>query len=258
MRRFLVLGYGLVCYLIFFGTFLYLVGFLGNFLVPKGVDDGTVIPLFPALCLNLGLIALFGIQHSVMARPAFKERWTRIVPRSVERSTYVLVTSLILISIFWLWQPMPQTVWRAESPWLAALLRALFFAGFLITLLSTYMTDHFDLFGLRQVWLRFVGRRYEHPPFKVTWFYRLIRHPLYTGLILAFWATPHMTLGHLLFAAGMTAYILIAVRLEERDLVTFLGDRYRAYQREVPMLVPRPGRTYEAVDSDERAPSGMR
>ncbi|MEJ2604438.1 MAG: isoprenylcysteine carboxylmethyltransferase family protein [Gammaproteobacteria bacterium] len=258
MRRFLVLVYGVCCYLVFFGTFLYLIGFLGNFGVPKAIDDGAVTPLVPALLLDLGLIALFGIQHSVMARPAFKQRWIRIVPRSVERSTYVLVTSLILISIFWLWQPIPQTVWRAEAPWLASLLTTVFFAGFLITLLSTYMTDHFDLFGLRQVWLRFVRRPYEYPPFKVSWFYRLIRHPLYSGLILAFWATPHMTVGHLVFAAGMTSYILIAVRFEEQDLVTFLGDRYRDYQREVPMLVPRPGRTYRPVDAGERAPSGMR
>jgi len=256
--RIVALIYGVMCYLIFFLTFLYLIGFLSNFAVPKGIDSGEVVDLAHPFVANLFLIVLFGLQHSVMARPWFKQRWTRLVPNAIERSTYVLLTSAVLIILYMLWQPIPQTVWQADSAWLRIVLWALFGLGFLIALLATFMTDHFDLFGLRQVYLRFVGRVYRHPPFKVISLYRLVRHPLYTGMFIGLWATPHMTVGHLLFAGGLTVYVLIAVGWEEDDLVEILGDTYRSYQREVPMFIPRPGKVHETVRSDEAAPTRMR
>lgn len=258
MRRFLVAAYGFACYLVFFIAFLYLVGFLTNAGVPKGIDDGQPGPPVLSVATNLLLIALFGLQHSVMARPWFKRGWTRIVAGSVERSTYVLASSLVLCLIFWLWQPLPHTIWLAEHAWLRIMAWVLFIAGFLIVLLSTFMTDHFDLFGLRQVWLRFVERPYSHPTFKVVYFYRFVRHPLYSGLFLALWSTPHMTAGHLLFAAGLTVYVLVAVRLEERDLAALLGSAYAGYRQRVPMFMPRPGRVHESIPAGKSSPSRMR
>ncbi len=258
MARFLSLAYGLICYGLFFGVFLYFIGFLANVGVPKGIDGGTPPGTLPALAIDLALIALFGVQHSVMARRWFKTAWTRVVPRSIERSTFVLASSLVLALIYWAWQPIPLTIWKVTAPWLAGLMWGLFATGLVVILLSTFLIDHLDLFGLRQVYLRFVERPYTHPRFKVVSFYRLVRHPLYTGFILALWFTPHMTVGHLVFAAGLTAYILIAVRFEERDLVATLGERYRRYRDAVPMLVPRPGTAHETVTGDETAPSGMR
>jgi len=258
MTRLLTLIYGMVCYLIFFLTFLYLIGFLSNFGVPKGIDHGRAIDLATPFLVNLSLIVLFGLQHSIMARPWFKKRWTRFVPRTVERSTYVLATSAVLILIYVLWQPIPYTVWQADSTWLQGVLWVIFAMGFIIVLLSTFMTDHFDLFGLRQVYLKFIGRIYQDPQFKVVFFYRLIRHPLYTGMFIGLWATPHMTVGHLLFAGGLTIYVLIAVGLEEDDLVEILGDRYRAYKQDVPMFIPRPGKVHETVISGDSAPTRMR
>jgi protein-S-isoprenylcysteine O-methyltransferase Ste14 len=181
-----------------------------------------------------------------------------MVPRAVERSTYVLASSLVLALLFWAWQPLPQTVWQLEAAWARALMWALFASGFLIVLLSTLMTGHFDLFGLRQVWARFTERPYRHPPFQVTFFYRLVRHPLYTGLFLAFWATPDMSLGHLLFAGGMSAYVLLAVPLEERDLGRIIGQRYADYSERVPRFLPLPGKSHPRVESDDEVPSGMR
>jgi protein-S-isoprenylcysteine O-methyltransferase Ste14 len=258
MMRFLTLCYGVACYVIFFLTFLYLIGFLSNFLVPKGIDAGVVIDTANPFLANLGLIILFGVQHSVMARPWFKRRWTRLVPSVLERSTYVLLTSATLILIYVLWQPLTLTVWRVDAAWLQLMLWVIFAAGFLIVLLSTFMTDHFDLFGLRQVYLSFTGRVYQHPKFKVVVFYRLVRHPLYTGMFIALWATPHMTLGHLLFAGGLTVYVVLAVGWEEEDLVEILGDSYRAYQQEVPLFIPKPGKVHTAVRSDEPSPTRMR
>lgn len=258
VARVFPLLYGVLCYVLFFGAFLYLIGFLGNFAVPKGIDDGTPPNTAIALVTNLGLIALFGFQHSVMARPAFKRVSTRIVPRSIERSTYVLATSVVLAAIYWLWQPMPQVVWQADSPFLRTFVWCVFGTGLLIVLLSTFLIDHFDLFGMRQVYTRFRGTPYEHPPFRVVAFYRLVRHPLYTGFIIALWATPDMTVGHLLFAAGMTTYILLAVPLEERDLSAALGGDYDRYRESVPMLLPRPGKSHEVVRHGKKAPSGMR
>ena len=241
MTRMLTLGYGVICYLIFFGAFLYLMGFLSNMWVPKGIDSGVAPETGVAIAINLGLIALFGVQHSVMARPWFKDRWTRLVPQPVERSTYVLATSIVLILLYVLWQPMPQVIWDLSATPLAIIAWAVFLLGFTIVLLSTFMTDHFDLFGLRQVFLRFTEKPYTYPPFKIVLFYKFVRHPLYFGMVIAFFATPTMTWGHLLFAVCMTGYILMALPWEEKDLVEALGDDYRAYQQSVPRLMPGMG-----------------
>jgi protein-S-isoprenylcysteine O-methyltransferase Ste14 len=258
MSRAIALLYGVLCYAIFFVTFLYLIGFLGNIVVPKSIDTGVASAATTAWLINVGLIVLFGLQHSVMARPSFKSWWTRIVPRSIERSTYVLLTSLVLILLYWQWRPMTQVIWQADAAWAQTALWAVFWAGFGIVLLATFVIDHFDLFGLRQVWLNFVGKEHTHPGFKVTFFYKLVRHPLYVGWFLAFWGTPTMTMGHLVFAIGMSAYILIAIPYEERDLTTFLGDRYARYRQRVPMLIPRPWKVHETVKADGAVPSGMR
>ena len=247
MGRGIAFLYGVVCYGIFFLTFLYLIGFLGNLLVPKSIDVGPVVATLTAFLINFALIALFGIQHSVMARPEFKERWTKIVPKSIERSTYVLISSALLILLYWQWRPMVGVIWEAESVWAQYMLWAVFFGGFLLVLLSTFVIDHFDLFGLRQVWFNWRQQSYTHSGFKVTYFYKFVRHPLYVGWIMSFWGIPRMTTGHLLFALGMTAYILIAIRYEERDLVKFLGDDYARYREKVPMLVPRFGKGHDTV-----------
>lgn len=252
MGRLIAFLFGVVAYGVFFLTFLYLIGFVGNLVVPKSIDTGPVTDTTVALLINLGLIALFGVQHSVMARPGFKARWTRLVPEPIERSAYVLVASLVLILLYWQWRPMGQTVWNIQSVWGQYLMWALFFAGFGLVLLSTFIIDHFDLFGLRQVMLNLRQKEYTHSDFNVTFFYRFVRHPLYAGFILAFWATPHMTVGHLLFAVGMTTYILIAIRYEERDLMRFHGENYVRYRSRVPMLVPRFGRVHESVRKPKR------
>ena len=252
MGRGIAILYGIVCYAIFFLTFLYLIGFLSNLLVPRSIDVGPAAATLTALTINFALIALFGIQHTVMARPGFKEKWTKIVPTSVERSTYVLISSLILILLYWQWRPMTgQVIWEAEAAWAQYLAWTVFFGGFGIVLLSTFVIDHFDLFGLRQVWLNFRQKGYTHPDFKVTFFYKFVRHPLYVGWIMAFWGTPRMTVGHLLLAVGMTAYILIAIRYEERDLVQILGEDYAQYREKVPMLIPRFGKGHETVKSTD-------
>jgi protein-S-isoprenylcysteine O-methyltransferase Ste14 len=215
--------------------------------VPKSIDVGTLAPLGTALAIDIALIALFGIQHSVMARPAFKAAWTKVVPESVERSTYVLLSSVVLIVLYWLWRPVPAVVWEAQAPWLVGLLWGLFALGFGLVLVATFVINHFDLFGLRQVFLRLREKPYTDLPFQVRFLYRFVRHPLYVGWFLAFWATPHMTVGHLLFAIGMSGYILIAVRYEERDLVRYLGQAYVDYQKRVPKFVPRLTSVHEPV-----------
>lgn len=240
MLKGLAVLYGAAAYLVFFLTFLYLIGFVGDFTVPKTVNTGQSTPTGAAFIINLALIALFGLQHTVMARPAFKARWTKLVPRPVERSTYVLIASLLLILLMWQWRPLPATVWMVENEIGAAVLYGLFALGWLLVLASTFAIDHFDLFGVRQV-ARFARGQEQAPvEYKESWFYKIVRHPLMLGFLIAFWATPYMTVGHLLFAAGMTAYILIALQFEERDLVAAHGEDYRDYQRRVSMLIPRP------------------
>jgi protein-S-isoprenylcysteine O-methyltransferase Ste14 len=239
-RTFYVL-FGAIAYLIFLATFLYLVAFVGAFpIVPHTVDGGgpSTGPL-PAVIIDIALIALFGIQHSVMARPAFKARWTQIVPEPIERSVYVLLASAALIVMFAFWHPIPVTLWQVTSGPGVAIILALFALGWLIVLLSTFLISHFELFGLKQVWGHLRGHDAVEPTFRTPFFYRLIRHPLYSGFILAFWATPHMTAGHLLLAAGMTVYILIAIGHEEKDLIGLFGDRYVDYRSRVGMLAPR-------------------
>jgi protein-S-isoprenylcysteine O-methyltransferase Ste14 len=234
--------YGLVAYALFLGTILYAIGFVGNVLVPKSIDSGEPGPLALAVTVNSLLLGLFALQHSVMARPGFKRWWTRFVPRSVERTTYVVLASLILILLFWQWRPILTPVWAVTDPTFATILLAVFWIGWALVFLSTFLIDHFELFGLRQVWARIRGRELPQPTFKTPLFYKAVRHPLYLGFLLAFWATPVMTAGHLLFAIATTGYILIAIALEERDLIALFGDQYRRYRQLVPMLIPLPGR----------------
>jgi protein-S-isoprenylcysteine O-methyltransferase Ste14 len=240
MSRAAVLVYGVVCYAVFFVTFLYLAGFVSNLVVPKSIDSGTPGPIGAALAIDTALLILFGLQHSVMARPRFKAWWTRFVPRPIERSTYVLASSVALIALFVLWQPIPQPVWQTEGT-LASLLTAGLFAGVGMVLVSTLLIDHFDLFGLRQVVLYFRGRPYEEKRFMTPFLYKWIRHPLYVGWFMTFWITATMSAGHFLLALVMTAYILVAIPIEERDLVRALGEPYRRWRDRTPQFVPRFG-----------------
>jgi methanethiol S-methyltransferase len=237
LSRITAFVYGVVCYLVFFATFLYAIGFLGNFLVPKSIDSGAEAPFLYALAINAVLLALFALQHSVMARPWFKAAWTRIVPSSVERSTYVLFSSLALLLLFWKWEPMGGVIWKVASPDGQLALDALYGLGVLIILAATFLINHFDLFGLRQVWLNLRGVPYTNLSFSTPGLYRIVRHPLYVGWLLMFWAAPVMTVAHLVFAIGTTVYIFIAIQFEERDLVEFHPE-YAAYRRRVPMILP--------------------
>ncbi|GAB5905601.1 hypothetical protein BKG77_22845 [Mycobacteroides chelonae] len=238
MRRLLTIGYGAISYVIFLASFLYSIGFVGDFLVPRTVDNGLASSVTDAFVVNGVLLGLFAVPHSVMARPVFKRWWTRLVPSTIERSTYVLVSSLLLILLFWQWRTMPAVVWNVSwAPGRIGLL-ALFWLGWAIVLASTFMINHFDLFGLRQVYLAWKGTPYSHLDFRVTLLYRLVRHPLMLGFIIAFWAAPTMTAGHLLFAIATTAYVLIALQFEEHDLRRDLGEPYREYSGRVPMLIP--------------------
>jgi methanethiol S-methyltransferase len=255
MGRVIAFVYGVVSYAIFFVTFLYAAGFVGNLVVPKGLDAEPVGPLSTSLLINLGLLGLFAVQHSVMARPAFKRVWTRIVPQPVERSTYVLASSLALILLFWQWRPLGGVVWDIQVPIARALMHAGFAFGWLLVLATTFLINHFDLFGLRQVWLHLRGRPYQPLPFTMPGPYRLVRHPLYVGWLFAFWATPTMTVTHLLFAVATTAYILIAIRFEERDLVD-VHPEYADYRKRVPMLIPVGRRTGSDTDEAEPAVAG--
>jgi protein-S-isoprenylcysteine O-methyltransferase Ste14 len=247
MKRFLTIGYGVAAYVLFLAAFLYLVGFVGNLLVPRTVDHGLPAPIGQAVLVNVLLVGAFGVQHSVMARPAFKAWWTRLVPSSIERSTYVVLSSAVLMLLYWQWRNMPAVIWDVRQPAGRLAVWALFWLGWAIALASTFMVSHFDLFGLRQVYLAWRGKPYTHLAFQVRFFYRLVRHPLMLGFLIAFWAAPTMTAGHLLFSVAMTGYILVATQLEERNLVDALGDQYRDYQRDVPRLLPRPRQNTTAV-----------
>jgi protein-S-isoprenylcysteine O-methyltransferase Ste14 len=235
--------YGVVIYGFFFVTFLYAIAFTGNLpMVPKTIDSGAAGPLVPALIVNTLLLGVFAIQHSVMARPGFKRWWTNFVPHAVERSTYVLFASAALVLLFWQWQPILTPVWTITDRVGVFLMQAVFWLGFGVVLLSTFLINHFELFGLRQVWARLMGHTIPEPQFRTPFLYKRVRHPLYLGFVLAFWATPVMTLGHLLFAVMTTVYILIAIWFEERDLVDLFGDQYRRYREQVSMLIPLPRR----------------
>ena len=240
-KRLPIFVYGVLSYAVFFATFLYAIGFVGNLWVPKSIDSARDVPFLTGLLTDLVLLGVFAVQHSVMARPAFKRWWTRIVPRAAERSTYVLLSSLALILLFAQWQPLGGVVWNVTAPLGQAALYAAFVFGWGLVLVATFLINHFDLFGLRQVWLQLIGRPYTQLSFGTPFLYRHVRHPLYVGWLFAFWATPTLTVTHLVFALATTAYILIAIQLEERDLVD-AHPEYENYRRRVPMLVPLPGR----------------
>jgi methanethiol S-methyltransferase len=257
--------YGSLVYLVFLATFLYAIAFVGNLPVPKTIDGGEPGSVAIALLVDVLLLALFAIQHSVMARSTFKRWWTRFVPKPVERTTYVLLASLALLLLYWQWRPIPETIWSVTNPTGALALLAVSWAGWGVALLSTFLINHFELFGLRQVFARLRDHALPSPAFKTPLFYKNVRHPLYLGFLLAFWATPTMTVGHLLFAAANTGYILIGIYLEERDMIAVFGDQYRRYREQVAMLIPLPGRKVgrlpplrpEASSANNRGPAGL-
>lgn len=240
MGRMLFFFYGLVSYAVFFGSFLYSVGFLENRIVPKSIDSGGPVAAGQAILTNALLLGLFALQHSVMARKGFKRWWTRFVPEPVERSTYVLLSGLVFFLLFWQWQPVAGAAWTVENPAVRMILKAFFWLGWALVVTGSFLVNHFDLFGLRQAYLRLKGKEYTDIGFKAPALYKIVRHPIMLGYLLAFWSTSHMTTGHLLFAGAMTLYILIGVRLEERDLVSMHGAAYEEYQQRVSMLLPVP------------------
>jgi protein-S-isoprenylcysteine O-methyltransferase Ste14 len=242
LKRLLFFAYGVTSYVIFLATFLYAIGFVGGFAVPRRLDGPLQTSLPAALAIDCALLTLFAVQHSVMARRSFKERWTQIVPWTIERSTYVLCASLALLLLFWQWRPIGLQVWSVEDAAARVALWALFASGWATVLIVTFLINHFDLFGLRQVWLPLFGKPYARVPFRTPLPYQFVRHPLYFGFLLAFWMTPAMTLAHLVFALATAAYIVLAIQFEERDLVSEHGARYEEYRHTVPMLLPVSGR----------------
>jgi protein-S-isoprenylcysteine O-methyltransferase Ste14 len=238
MNRFIAFLYGVASYIIFFVTFLYAIGFVSDLFVPKTIDSGAAVPMPQAVAIDLALMAVFAVQHSVMARKPFKQWWTQFVPNSVERSTYVLLSSFAHILLFWQWRPIPNLVWHIENPSVAMAVTALAMVGCLLVLTSTFLISHFELFGLHQVASNLAGRPMPEARFRTPFYYKFVRHPIYLGFVIAFWAAPTMTAGHLLFAVVTTAYIVVGIALEERDLVELFGEEYRRYRARVPMLVP--------------------
>lgn len=238
--RFLFFVYGIACYLIFFGTFLYAIGFVGNFVVPKSMDTGIVEPLGRALLINVLLLSVFAVQHSVMARKNFKQWWSKIIPPALERNTYVLLSSLALLLIFWQWRPMGGVIWDVSNTSLGSVLIGISLVGWLFVLISTFLLDHFELLGLKQAFSNLTGKKFQNSQFKTPGFYKFIRHPIYFGFTVAFWSTPVMTTAHLLFAIGTLGYTLVGIFLEEKDLVTVFGEEYKNYKSRVSMLIPMP------------------
>ena len=239
MKKSAIFIYGILAYCIFLIAFLYAIGFLGNIIVPKSIDSGTETTLFSSIIINVILLSVFALQHSIMARPAFKKWFTTIISPAMERSTYILLSSLSLLLIYWQWQPITTIVWEVENETVIIVLKGIFFLGWLIVLLSTFMINHFELFGLAQIFDNLKNRQTPNPKFQTNYLYKIVRHPIMLGFIIAFWATPHMTIGHLLFTLVTTIYILIAVKyLEEKDLRKFIGKKYETYQKEVPMVIP--------------------
>jgi protein-S-isoprenylcysteine O-methyltransferase Ste14 len=242
MSRLAIFAYGILCYLIFFAVFLYGIGFIGGFLTPTMLDGAPRVPLGRALFVDLGLLTAFALQHSGMARPAFKRWWTRIVPESAERSTYVLASSLALLALYVYWEPIGGVIWSAPPGVLRQVVIGTYLCGWALLLYVTFLIDHFDLFGLKQVWRRLRSKQYRAPVFRTPSLYKLVRHPLYIGWLMIFWAAPTMTLAHLIFAIVTTTYILVAIRWEERDLESAFGEAYADYKSRTPMIVPRLGR----------------
>ncbi len=240
VMRILFFLYGITTYLIFFGTFLYAIGFVGNFMVPKSMDSGESGPLGEALLINCLLLGVFAIQHSVMARKSFKKALTKIIPAAIERNTYVLFSSLALILIFWQWRPMGDVIWDVSNTTLGSVLIGISLFGWFFVLFSTFMLDHFELLGLKHAYYNLVGKEMTHSKFKTPGFYKFVRHPIYLGFTIAFWATPIMTTAHLLFAIGTLGYTVVGIYLEERDLISLFGDEYKAYKSKVSMLIPLP------------------
>ncbi|MGB1312738.1 MAG: methanethiol S-methyltransferase [Bizionia paragorgiae] len=239
MKKSMIFIYGILAYVIFLITFLYAIGFVGNMVVPKAIDSGTELALLPSIVINVILLSVFALQHSIMARPAFKKWFTKIISPAMERSTYILLSSLALLLIYWQWQPITTIVWETHNKISVTLMTGLFFLGWTIVLLSTFMINHFELFGLAQIFNNLKNRQTPNPKFQTNFLYKIVRHPIMLGFLIAFWATPRMTVGHLMFTIVTTLYILIAVKyLEEKDLKKAIGEKYETYQKEVPMLIP--------------------
>ena len=239
MKKYIILFYGIVAYLVFLIAFLYAIGFVSNIIVPKSIDSGSETTFLYSIFINVILLSVFALQHSIMARPKFKEWFNSIFSQAMERSTYILLSSLALILIYWQWQPITTIIWETENTVLSGIITGIFFLGWLIVLLSTFMINHFELFGLAQIFDNLTNKQTANPKFQTNYLYKIIRHPIMLGFLIAFWATPTMTVGHLLFSLVTTMYIFIAVKyLEEKDLRKFIGEKYETYQKEVPMIVP--------------------